>query len=475
VRRIALAAAIVAYALAVLAFRPHPTPGPALRDFEAYYSAGAAWDAGEDPYGRGIWAYERRVPGVDARREGSLPFVNPPPMLPLLGMVALLPVAVAAPAWEALLLLALGALLVAAAVLTGLRDRIGWIALLPLALSFGPISSDLALGQFAIVAVAALGVGAISLARDRALAGSASAFVAALQPAIALPLAAFARSWRSLHALLAAATTFALVWIVIAAFAPAAAPLRYLALLRAHDAAERFALIQYGPGAIVYGLGAGDLAGGIAGVVCTIGAAALWLVVTMRRGLAPIASFFFACALLPFAAPFFHEHDFALLFVPALFAARGTGKPVARGLAVAGALFCAIDWLGLAQRPDGALQSLLLAGAFLAALVAAGGVRLDRASLLGVATVAAALSIAAFFAHAHPAPVWPDAMTSLPVLPLDAPISSVWRAQQAAAQMFAPDVAHALLRALPLLGCAAIGWSLVLTAIPRVRSDSKNP
>lgn len=474
-RRIALAVAIVAYALAVLAFRPHPTPGPALRDFEAYYAAGAAWDRGDDPYGQDLWTYERRVPGVDARREGPLPFVNPPPMLPLLGLVARLPVEVAAPAWEALLLLALGVLLAAAAALTGLRRRVGWIALIPLALSFGPVSSDLALGQFALVAVAALAVGAIGLARGRMFAGSAGAFAAALQPAIALPLAAFARSWRSLHALLAAATTFALGWIVVAAFSPAAAPLRYLALLRAHDAAERFALIQYAPSAIVYGLGASDPVANAVGIACAIGAIALWLADTIRGRLTSLVSFLLACALLPFAVPFFHEHDFALLFVPALYAARTATTSLARGVAVAGALLCAIDWLGLAQRPDGALQSLLLAIAFLAALVATGGARLDRASLVGAGSAAVAFLIAAVAAHGHPAPVWPDAMAALPALPSDAPIASVWHAQQAAAHMFDPDALHALLRALPLLGCAAIGWSLVLTAIPRARSGSRNP
>src|SRR5665213_1876335 len=97
-----------------------------------------------------------------------------------------------------------------------------WFALLPLALAFGPVSSDLALGQLALVAVAAGALGAWNLANDRALAGGAGALVAALQPTLALPLAAFARSWRALHALVAAATIFGLGWIAVAAFSPAA-------------------------------------------------------------------------------------------------------------------------------------------------------------------------------------------------------------------------------------------------------------
>jgi len=471
-RRLALAIAVLAYALAVLAFRPHPTPGPALRDFEAYYAAGAAWNAGHDPYGVAIWTYERTLPGVDARREGLLPFVNPPVLLPALGGLARLPFGVASALWEALLIAALGALLIAAALIAGLREGVARLALLPLALAFGPVSSDLALGQFALVAVAAAGIAAWSLARDRALAGGTGAFVAALQPAIALPLAAFARSWRAVHTLLAAATVFALGWIAIAGYAPAAAPLRYLALLRAHDAAERFALIQYAPSAIVYGFGGSPSLAGAAGLVCAGLAIGGWWFATARLRLAPMPSFLLACALLPLAVPFFHEHDFALLLLPALFAARNAAASGARGLALAGALLCAIDWLGLAQRPDGALQSLLLAIAVVAALAAAGAVRPERATIVACACVLAVFAAAAIVAQTHPAPVWPDAMRlPLPAL-AGASAADVWHAEQAAARMFEVDGFHAWLRAMPLLGCVAIAWA---TARSRVPSGSRNP
>ncbi len=472
-RRAALAVAILAYALAVLAFRPHPTPGPALRDFEAYYAAGAAFDRGEDPYGRAIWQYERTVPGVDDRREGLLPFVNPPPLLPALGLIARLPFGLASALWEGLLILALGALLIAAAALAGVRDAFGRIALLPFALAFGPISSDLALGQFALFAVAALAVGAWSLAEGRLVAGGASAYIAALQPTLALPLIAFARSWRAVRALLAAAAVFALGWLVLAAQTPAAGPLAYLAVLRAHDAAERFALIQYAPSAIVYGLGAGPAIATATGIAIAIIVLLAWLLATARLRLAPLASFVLACTLLPFVVPFFHEHDFALLAIPALYAlARATSSPT-RALATAGALLCAIDWLGLAQRPDGWMQSLLLAVAFLAAAIAASGARIDRSILIPFGAVAGALLICAFVAQTHPAPIWPDAMRlPLPALP-NATAAEIWHAEQAAAHMFDLDAFHALLRAMPLLGCAAIGWATA--RLPRSPSDSRNP
>lgn len=470
--RIALAVAILAYALAVIAFRPHPTPGPALRDFEAYYAAGATWNAREDPYGVAIWAREQTVPGVDARREGLLPFVNPPVLLPALGALARLRFGVASVLWETLLIVALGALLVAAALVAGLRERIAWFALLPLALAFGPISSDLALGQLALVAVAAVALGAWSLAGGRAFAGGTGAFVAALQPTLALPLAAFTRSWRALHALLAAATVFALAWIAIAAYSPAAAPLRYFGLLRAHDAAERFALIQYAPSAIAFGLGANVAFASAFGVSCAVLALGAWWLATVRMRLEPLASFLFACALLPFAVPFFHEHDFALLLIPALYAARRGRTPLAGALAVGGALLCAIDWLGLAQRPDGALQSLLLVVAFLGALIAAGAARLDRATVAACGCVIAAFVAAAVLAQSHPAPIWPDAMRfPVQVLP-GTSAAGVWHAEQAAAHMFDADAFHAWLRAMPLIGCAAIAWAMYRPTTP---SDSRNP
>ena len=44
--------AFVALVLGFTVFRPAPTPGPYARDFEAYYAAGAVWDAGGDPWSR---------------------------------------------------------------------------------------------------------------------------------------------------------------------------------------------------------------------------------------------------------------------------------------------------------------------------------------------------------------------------------------------------------------------------------------
>ena len=98
-RGVSLVLACAFVAAALLFARPHPTPGPALRDFEAYWSAGAAFNAGEDPYGRAVWSAERTVPGVDASRDELLPFVGPPATLPLWSVFARFPYATAAGLW----------------------------------------------------------------------------------------------------------------------------------------------------------------------------------------------------------------------------------------------------------------------------------------------------------------------------------------------------------------------------------------
>jgi len=142
---------LLAFALiaaAVVTFRPVQTPGPFLRDFEAYWSAGSAWDARADPYDRAIWQAESGVPGVDGSRDEALPFVGPPATLLAWSVLALFPYLVAARPWFAVLTIAVLAL--AAIVVRASRASVSlapFLAAGALAIAFGPVSSDLALGQ----------------------------------------------------------------------------------------------------------------------------------------------------------------------------------------------------------------------------------------------------------------------------------------------------------------------------------------
>jgi hypothetical protein len=471
VKRALLVVALLAYLVAVLWLRPHPTPGPPLRDFEAYYAAGAIWNAGGDPYARDIWNAERSIPGVDSARNELLPFVNPPVLLPALSLYARLPFVDAATAWSLTLAFALlgclGALL---AIVGRARDPSAWLALVLIALAFGPISSDLALGQFAIVGVAAVAIASLGFARAQRLGPALATFLAGLQPTFAPASMAWSRNWRNLVVQIAAGAAFLAVWVWLAHSSNVPGVRAYLDILREHGAAEGWSLIQFTPGAIAHGLGASDvLAADLQWSASLIALAAAGTIAWYRRDdpLAVLAAF---CALTPFAFPFFHEHDFGLLLIPAFFALTRAATSM-RLYALCALLLVGIDWLGIAQRPDGVTQTLLIALALTAAALALRGVARAR----DVAPLAVALlAIAAIgtIARGHALPIWPDAMGPFSIAP-EASVAQVWHAEQLATGMFAPNALSAGLRILPLIGAGLLAW--LSARSPQFVRDSRTP
>jgi len=453
VSRVLLGIAFAAIALALFALRPSPTPGPALRDFEAYWSAGAAHDAGADPYGTAIWAAERRVPGVDASRDEILPFVGPPAALPLWGLLARLPYAQAAAIWSALLALSLAALVAAAVLGAGARGATAFLAALALALGCGPITSALALGQIALPAFAGACIFALLAQSSLALAIPAAA-LALLQPNAALGLLSqigrkpAAAGLAAAAALAYAAGAFAAGW---------AWPLAYARMLAAHLRAERFDAIQFTPASIAFGLGATHGAAAVAAWVLAPAAVAA-AVALARRARDPFARFAAFSALSPFVASFFHEHDLVVAFAATVWTAlhaRGS----TRALALAGTLLVCIDWLGLAQRPTGIAQSACLAIAAACAFVALGGAGDLRWLTAAGAGVALTFSGAARAAADRPMPVWPDAIRGY-AAPAHTAIAQIWSAEQDAAGLHAAVPLWAILRALSLLGCALLAAAI---------------
>ncbi len=225
--------------------RPRPTPGPFLRDFEAYWAAGSAWNAHTDPYGGAIWNEERNVAGVDARRDEVLPFVGPPATLLAWALFARLPYAIAAVLWSAFLAISL-LLLVATAVRGSGEEPASFpfLAILALAVTFGPVTSDLALGQLALPAFAGATLVVLVAARGLPLATAAACFAFA-QANASLGLASqFGRNRATLAVALAGILTYALGALA----ASWAWPLEYLRILAAHGAAEQFVAIQIQPG-----------------------------------------------------------------------------------------------------------------------------------------------------------------------------------------------------------------------------------
>ncbi len=449
-----LGAACAAIVVAVLAARPVRTPGPLARDFEPYWSAGVAREAGADPYGRAIWSAERRVPGVDAARDELLPFVGPPATLLVWGLAARSPYDAATRVWWALLAISLLALV--AAVLRGAGAPLtptAFVAAALLAIAFAPISSDLALGQVALPAL--LGACALIALADRSLpAAVACACLAFAQPNAALGLISQLGRNRATLALLAGLlTTYALGALA----AGWAWPVAYAHSLAAHAAAERFVAIQINATSIAYGFGATPAAAigiGVAAAIAAI-AAAIAIALRVRDRFARFAAF---STLVPFVAGFIHEHDLVVAYAAAAWCAL-RARNRARTIALTGTLLAGIDWLGLAQRPTGIAQSLLLAIAVLAAFLALGDTRdLRGAASVGVA-VAALFAIAGYLAMAHPMPVWPDSLANFHAT-RDAPPAAVWLAEQRANGLLAAVPAWSLLRSLSLLGCALLALAI---------------
>lgn len=454
-RTFLLLAAAVAAACALLFARPRQTPGPPMRDFEAYYAAGTAWDHGGNPYSQQIWQAERTLPGVSTRYE-ALPFVTPPALLPLFGVLAKLPFTVANAVWRGVLLASL--LLLALVTLRMMRvPPYGStaLAIVIAELGFGPLTSAVALGQLALPAFA---LAALSVQ------WAPAAIAAWSQPNVALPLLSQASTWTKAREFALSALAFAALCVPAVGVSGIG---RFIGVLHAHAQAERFSAIQITPAAIAYGFGAGRGTAVAVGIATALAALFFW-VRMMRMRANAVERFCASCAVLPFVMPFFHEHDLLVVFIPALvYTMRAQDERWT--LAAFGALLAAPDWLGLAQRPDGAAQTLLLIGALGLALVALRP--LPTVNMLAAPAAAALVLIAAaaMAARAHPAPVWPDAMTALPAGVSHLNISAAWSAEQRATGLLAPNAVWAALRLLSLLGCACVAASSKFAA------DSRNP
>ncbi|MFN2459812.1 MAG: glycosyltransferase 87 family protein [Candidatus Velthaea sp.] len=459
----------IALVLGFTAFRPPPTEGPWARDFEAYYAAGATVNAGGDPYSRRVWRVERTIRGVDASRDELLPFVGPAASLPLWSLLARLPHATALLVWLAVLGVAFVMLVVAALTIARApRDPRLFAAACGFAFASGPSISSIALGQAALVSAAALAL-ALACYRSRRAAGAVAAtLLAALQPNLALTLLARMRSrWD-----VAVAATAALLFTIltVAAGGGIGGILAYAGRLTAHYGAERFIAIQHTPTAIAYALGAAPPAALAFGALVSACAVAVALATIARARLDPTSATLLTFTLFPFAVPFFHEHDFVLELVPAIVLAA-VARGAARRVASIASVLVLVDWFGFAQRvaAEGQIVCLgvALACAFVAMTPAARGE--SRASIAGLATLVVLMAVLVPLAHAHAAPTWPDALPAHFRAPGTADASGVWGDEQRAAGLEARDAVWALLRALPLGGCALLAAATVLDARRRAR------
>jgi hypothetical protein len=468
-RVIALVATLCLIATAFLS-RPASTSGPALRDFESYYAAGATWSYHGDPYGRDVWRVERTIPGVDGSHEELLPFVGPPFGLPLWAAIARLDWGAASGLWSVVLGLSLAAIAFGSLALAKERiDVVDAIAILGFAAGFGPLTSGLALGQVAVVSCAAIVLTPLALGSRTAFAATASALVAALQPNLAIVLAARAfgrRAW--------IAFSFAVVLALggsALALSQYGGLVHYLDVLRVHAGSERFIAIQTTISSVVRGFGATPQASGFAALAVAVVVVAIAGFQIVSRRYAPDECLALACAALPLALPFAHEHDFTIAFLPVVMLvrrARGAAWVVGTIAGVA----VGVDWLGLAQRPTGAHETILLTAAAACACVVLAREPL-RAFHFVPFVVPAVVAVASVFASAHPLPTWPDGLPPHFQLPATLGAAEVWREEQIASGVANIDPRWALLRALSLAACALL-WGVASAVLATSRTPSPN-
>ncbi|HEV7180202.1 MAG TPA: glycosyltransferase 87 family protein, partial [Candidatus Baltobacteraceae bacterium] len=444
--RVTLAAIAAAFiAIAFGAFRAPSEPGVFMRDFEAYYSAGRAFDAGADAYSPQLLTFERAVPGVDAHRQELLPFIGAPPTLPFWGLLARFDYVTSARIWMVCLSASLALLLACTAGLCGVRAlSLDGAILVLCALAFVPVTSDFVLGQPALVAYAAAAVAVFASARSVPVTALA-AVVGSLQPNVALASVVAAGRRRGLAAFLLAAGGLYAIGAIAAGWAW---PVAYFSALRAHGAAERFDVIQYAVPAISFGFGASQ--GQAAAVAAVIALAVLAVaVVAIFRTRDTMQRFVIACAALPLLTGFVHEHDLVLLFIPALWAMR-TADARRAPLAVLAFGFAAVNSMDFAQQPGAAWQDLVLCAGALAAVLAWSPQQTPRHYAAAGCALAVAAACAWIGTH-HPAPIWPNDMSAFHISP-GASSADMWRAEQLHTGLIRKEPAWALLRSIPLAG-----------------------
>jgi hypothetical protein len=452
---------VIFFAALFFLWRPYSVPGPMMRDFEAYYAAGATWAAGGDPYSTQIWNVEKTIPGVDAGRVEVLPFLGPPISLPFWAMLALFPFEIAAKLWGAVLGIAVVIIFVGSFALAGRKMRWSDVPIvIALAAAFSPLSYGFSLGQAALVSTAMV-IGALWLIRASRWPWSAIASFCALvlKPNVSFALLGLLRSRRGVFSLLAAGSLF-VVTNVIAAGGPDGI-VRYVHALRGHTLAERWSLIQITPASIFYGLGVPGPTASVLGTICMM-IAVLTLAITIYRTRArDVEAAALACAALPFVSPFLHVHDLIVVFLPAMLCLhRARGRAWLAG--AVGIVIVAADWIAMTQGKIGGAYDFLVAvivGLEVIALAPWIQLRLRAAPLL------VALCILPIWAAAPSKPValWPDGLPKGFSVALNQPVSAVWESEQVAAGLERVDPFAAFVRGLSLGGSALVFVSLAAT------------
>jgi len=186
-QRLAVAAVAVAV-VALFALRPETRPSALMRDFNAFYCAGAALDRAADPYRSEPLGSCERAPRATWLNRGipnlAAPAPLPPYALAPFRALARLPYAVAVIVWSVVLVLSFGLTVASMRRLTNLP-----IGVIAGAFLLGDGYAAWTLGQVAPIAVAALALAGYFVASGRPNAAAAAVACATIEPHVALPAA----------------------------------------------------------------------------------------------------------------------------------------------------------------------------------------------------------------------------------------------------------------------------------------------
>lgn len=461
-------ALVLFFAAFFFIWRPFSVPGPMMRDLEAYYAAGATWDAGGDPYSTQIWNVERTIPGVDARREEVLPFLGPPVSLPFWALLARLPFVGAVVVWSTVLAAAVAMLFLGAFALAGRPANWRDVPIVfALAASFSPLTYGFSLGQAALPAMGAM-IAALLLLRTKRWPWSVIASFGAvvLKPNVMLVLLGLLRTRRGFLSLATLAGVFIAANLAIAG-GPAGL-LRYEQALRGQTLAERWSFLQVTPASIAFGFGfPGPVASGIGSVVALVALAVLVYFV-LRTRTDDVETAALGCATIPFVSPFLHVHDLIVVFLPAMLCIQRARGRVWAAAAV-GTVLVSTDWVAMTQGKIGGLYDFIIALVAACEIIAlAPRVRLPfRLAPLAVAALVIPIWAAA---PSTAMTLWPQGLPFAFRAPLDQPVSAVWKAEQVATGLERTDPFEALVRSLSLVGCALIGGALTVTLFDAKRT-----
>ncbi|MDP9024770.1 MAG: hypothetical protein M3N13_05290, partial [Candidatus Eremiobacteraeota bacterium] len=222
----------------------------------------------------------------------------------------------------------------------------------------------------------------------------------------------------------------------------------YVETLRAHVSAARVVAIQYTPAAILFSLGWTEASATIAGAAAmlAVGAVAIFGLAKTRER---TRRFAIVCSALPLLSGFAHEHNFTLLFIPALWAMR-TLTLRAQAIVVFAFGMVAVNWMDFAQQPGAAGQDVVLGVGALMAILAWAPARSPH-GYVGAAAAAVVLVSGAWIGMHHPAPIWPNDMRPFHI-PFGASSAYIWHVEQIRSGLERVEPAWGLLRSFSLAG-----------------------